>query len=109
MEMLSGLWHHAHDRGHPFMNTEVRIPGPSSVDIRIICNTVPAIVSVVTCSAIVPLKPVVAHPLDDLVLEFLAHGNEIGVVPGNAHQEVPVVLWVLLGVPEHVRVEHVNL
>jgi hypothetical protein len=33
-EMLSGLWHHAHLSPHPLKNTVVRMPGPSSVDMR---------------------------------------------------------------------------
>ena len=42
-EMLSGLWHHQHCSVHPLKNTVVRMPGPSSVDIRIISRTVPVI------------------------------------------------------------------
>ena len=33
-DRLSGLWHHMHRSGQPFRNTVVRIPGPSSVDMR---------------------------------------------------------------------------
>jgi len=40
MEMLSGLWHHEHFKVHPLKKTVVRIPGPSSVDIRTISRTV---------------------------------------------------------------------
>jgi hypothetical protein len=35
-EMLSGLWHQTHRRGHPLKKTVVRIPGPSwSENLRI--------------------------------------------------------------------------
>jgi hypothetical protein len=39
----SGLWHHAHLRGHPFRNTVVRIPGPSSVAYLLMSNTTPSV------------------------------------------------------------------
>jgi hypothetical protein len=38
-EMLSGLWHHRHRRLQPLKNTVVRMPGPSSVDMRCISRT----------------------------------------------------------------------
>src|SRR6056297_1283081 len=36
--LLSGLWHHAHERGHPLKNTTVRIPGPSSKEFPLISS-----------------------------------------------------------------------
>jgi hypothetical protein len=39
-EIPSGLWHQRHSRLHPFTKTVVRSPGPSSVDIRWMLNTV---------------------------------------------------------------------
>ena len=36
--MLSGLWHQRQRSGHPFRNTVVRIPGPSSVERRCKCK-----------------------------------------------------------------------
>ena len=38
----SGLWHHAHRSGHPFMNTVVRTPGPSNTANSLISNTIPS-------------------------------------------------------------------
>jgi hypothetical protein len=32
LSISSGLWHHLQERGQPFKNTVVRIPGPSSVE-----------------------------------------------------------------------------
>ena len=51
----------------------------------------------------------VAFAGDDLVLQFLADGGEVGVVAGDAHQQVAVILGVLLRVAQHVGVEHVDL
>jgi hypothetical protein len=30
--MPSGLWHHQHERGHPFMKNVTLIPGPSCIE-----------------------------------------------------------------------------
>ena len=46
---------------------------------------------------------------DDLVLQLLADGGEVGVVAGDAHQQVAVILGVLLRIAQHVGVEHVDL
>jgi len=44
--MLSGLWHQLHCKLHPLKKTVVRIPGPSSVDIRCISRMVASPLSV---------------------------------------------------------------
>ena len=40
-EMLSGLWHQTQLKGQPLKKTVLRMPGPSSVDIRWIRRIVP--------------------------------------------------------------------
>ncbi len=52
---------------------------------------------------------VVAFARDDLILQFLANGGEIGVVAGDAHQQVAVLLRVALGVAQHFCIQHVDL
>jgi hypothetical protein len=37
----SGLWHQAQRRGHPFMKTVVRMPGPSLTEKRCMLKTMP--------------------------------------------------------------------
>ncbi len=66
------------------MKTVVRIPGPSSVDMRWISSTMPVVVSL--SKVIKSLYPVVAHAGDHLVLQFLAHSDEVRVVAGDTHQ-----------------------
>ena len=51
----------------------------------------------------------VAFAGDDLVLQFLADAGEVGIVAGDAHQQVAVILRVLLGIAQDIGVDHVDL
>jgi hypothetical protein len=51
----------------------------------------------------------VAFAGDDLILKLTPDGREVGVIAGDAHQQVAVVLRVLLGIPQQVRVDQVDL
>ena len=102
----SGLWHQVHARLQPFTNTVVRSPGPSSVDIRWMLNTV-SCGSEGSAARVRArgrfhlgrlLELTVAQPRDDLVLQLAADAREVGVVARDAHQQVPVVLRILLRV-----------
>ena len=71
MEMLSGLWHHLHFRLQPLKKTVVRIPGPSSVDIRWISRILA-----------LGLESIVADSFDNFILQLPAYGCEVGVITG---------------------------
>lgn len=94
--MLSGLWHQGHFIGQPFKNTVVRIPGPSSVDMRWISSTVPVVWIASMDSASVRLCKLVADARDNFILQFLTNGDKIGIVAGDAHEQMAIVLRVLL-------------
>jgi hypothetical protein len=47
----------------------------------------------------------VAFTGDDLVLELAPDGGEIGIVTGDTHQEVAIVLWVNLGIAQQVGID----
>ena len=55
------------------------------------------------------IKFLVAFAVDDFVLQFSAHGGKVGIIAGNAHQEMPIVLRMILRVFEHVGIKHVDL
>jgi len=42
-EIDSGLWHHAHCKGHPLRKTVVRMPGPSCTEKAMILKIKPLI------------------------------------------------------------------
>ena len=46
---------------------------------------------------------------DDLVLQLFADAGEIGVITGHPHQQVSVILRMLLGISQDVGVDHVYL
>ncbi len=51
----------------------------------------------------------VAFAGDDLVLQFFADAGEISIIAGHPHQQVAVILGVLLGFPQDIGVNHVDL
>jgi len=72
--MLSGLWHHEQLSEHPLKNTVVLMPGPSSVDIRIISRIVPRVSLFVLCSIIGNfLKIFVTDTLYHFILKLSSH------------------------------------
>ena len=51
----------------------------------------------------------VAFAGDDLILEFFADAGEVGVVTGDPHQQVTVIFGVLLGLPQDIGIDHIDL
>ena len=55
------------------------------------------------------LLHVVALTGDDLILQFFTDRGKVGVITGDAYQQVPVILRVFLGIPQHIRIQHIDL
>src|SRR5450759_79737 len=104
----SGLWHHTQLRGHPFMKTVVRIPGPSSIEKRWMLKILPVRPPLPAGPESLTLE-LVRLSGDDLILDLLAQHHEVGVVTGHADQEVGVVGRVFLRAPQRFGVYHVDL
>jgi hypothetical protein len=55
------------------------------------------------------LSHLVAFTGNYFVLKFFANGSEIGIVAGNAHEQVTVILRMLLRITQQVCAKHIDL
>ena len=86
--------------------TVVRIPGPSSIDIRWISRTLAVgsslFIDLDDIKLYSPgLKHIMAYPLDDFILKLSANSGKICIVSGDSHKQVSVILGIFLGVKEY--------
>ncbi len=58
IDWLSGLWHHQQERGHPFMCTVVRVPGPSCMEYFFMSKIIPVVFNPVMPPQIRPVQNV---------------------------------------------------
>src|SRR5664279_3515087 len=89
----------------------VRMPPPSCTAYRSMLKTVPIdprdpIVSVRSAQ---PSSHVMVGPRDQLVLELAIQHREVGAVPRDLDQQIPITVWVRLSVPQHLCGDHVEL